>query len=142
MKTYLDKRLQQAKESAGPIKTKGDAKRAEKFRKQIIRKGYCDADLWSLNTSLAEYILPQLREFRNCTGGHPCSLKSTEAWQAIIDKMIWAFDMLIQENDWPNWETKKKGETDNQWLRRLEAIREEMQKGFELFGKWFPHLWN
>lgn len=136
MKTYLQKRLEYAKEMGH------NAARAARYQRQIIRKGWCDADTWSLDVSLSRYILPQLKRLRETNSGHPCTMTDKQ-WLAIQDKMIRSFELTIEENDrYPSWFDKKDEETDKQWLTRIRKVEAEIHEGFKLFGEHFRSLWS
>lgn len=109
-----------------PLYLKKTDKRYEQQLKQIKSRGFCDAELWSLDSTIAEFILPRLIEFRKELVGYPGNLTS-ESWAEILDKMIWSFENL-EDLDWPDGK-------DEEYNRKF-------QEGLELFGKYFRDLWN
>jgi len=93
-----------------------------KYPLQRLFKGYCDKDLWGLDTYMARRILPALKAFRKkkiC--GHPHEFKNMKEWLKTIDKMIFALDNLDSDD------TKK-------W--------KDVKEGLELLGKHFSSLWD
>lgn len=131
-------------------------------------------DLWSLDHTLALVILPLLVEYRKSKRyGVPTGLdisyipledaeedKEMQEWNAIIDKMIWSFEQLVNDENieddfWivkPDFDDCKTG---SDFVDRInkgtggkydyEARKkhdEKIQEGLELFGKYFRNLWD
>ena len=94
-----------------------------RFLWQRFRYGFSNRELWNLDYTVAKFILPRLKRFREISGGYPAQLSEQE-WNAVLDKMIIAFQ-LITNGD--------------RWVEHEEIVR--IDEGLELFGKWFPHLW-
>lgn len=96
-------------------------KRFIKSTYQRLTKGYADAECWSLDYSLAKWILPRLKHFRNNLTGTParlenigddcighcvtpevkcsCNSLTMEEWQEKLDQMIYAFEFILTEDD-------------------------------------------
>lgn len=90
---------------------------------QKLTRGWSDRDLWNLDDTLAQWLLPRLKAFQKKTFGHPYGFESEEEWKAAIGEMIWAIE--------------------RRWSHTLsvdEVARQE--KGFELFGKYWRALWD
>ena len=100
-------------------------KRTVKYICQIFIRGWCDADTWSLDYTIAKFTLPRLKRFKKINNGFPSSLSEKE-WNIILDKMIRAFELCILDGD--------------SGLLKLEYY-DEMEEGLELFGKHFRELW-
>ncbi len=93
---------------------------------QKIIRGYSDEDLFSLDDTISRFILPRLKAFRECPGGYnDCYFNNMDEWVACIDKMIRAFELMI-EDDWFG---------DDQ-------LTKEKNEGFELFCEHYGSLWN
>jgi len=83
-------------------------------------------ELWSLDITIAKFILPRLKRFKKATRGHPSDLTEKQ-WDSILDKMIFSFDFIANER-------KMFGEdNDNNWKK--------VDGGLTLFAKWFNGLW-
>lgn len=81
-------------------------------------------DTYCCDNTLANIIYPLLMQFKKVNDAHPCDLSFGE-WDEILDKMIFSFGTVIQSIEpWNDVETER-----------------EINKGFELFGKYFKHLW-
>jgi len=105
---------------------------------QYITRGYSDKQVWSLDTTIAEFVLPRLRTLKMLTHGYPEGFDSMEEWSKAIDKMIWSFEFALKDygsedfdhNDYENW--KKKND------KRTERYKE----GMRLFAEYFWNLWD
>jgi phosphoribosyl-dephospho-CoA transferase len=78
-----------------------------------LLQGWSDQDTWSLDYSLAKTILPRLKRFKEITLGIPGHIETKEEWDAILDKMIAAFEFYASEEHWSaypsEWEKHKEG---------------------------------
>lgn len=142
-------------------------------------------DTWSVDHTLAVIIAPLLKQLKATQHGHPCGIDTDEKvnvtndkpcgdckcevqWNEILDKMIFAFDALVNDD----WEDQfHSGEMDIVWTpvnangeptpdgeyRQMDkgpndthvfdvegwkAYNERIQEGLELFGKHFRSLWD
>ncbi len=111
--------------------------RPVKFFWQRRIRGFDDSELWSLDNSLAEYILPRLIAFKEYNT-HGCASeffdednKEDECmkWKEVVDKMIFAFKHATNDYYIADIEENKKAD-------------EKAQEGFELFGKYYADLWD
>jgi len=100
-------------------------KRAAKFLGQRIFRGWDDSDTWSLDITIAEFILPRLKRFKACQGCYPCHFETREDWDAILDKMIFAFEKLA----------------DNTIPLLSEADERKVRHGLYYFAKYYRNLW-
>ena len=97
-----------------------------KLKYQKVTRGYTDSEIWNLDCTLTEWILPRLKTFKNETKGRPSNLTEKE-WDIILDKMIKAFELYRQE---PSDDVAQREKDNN-------AIKE----GFKLFGECIYYLW-
>ena len=107
--------------------TYGDS---ELFKQQRKARGWDSTECWNLDTTIAKFILPRLKEFREIHCGHPSRLGDEDKWNEILDKMISAFDFASKEAD-PKLSWKE-----------LEAKTAEAQEGFKLFAEYYFDLWD
>lgn len=103
-----------------PLLDKGD-KRAKKMRKQIEKRGFADSELWALNSTIATFALPRLKEFRRQMFGVPMGLTKKQ-WGKILDKIIFAFQKFADDD------------IDEDWRK--------IQEGLSLFAQYFYDLWQ
>lgn len=84
-------------------------------------------DLWDLDYTLAQIIHPALVKFRKLHAGYPGSL-TPEKWEEILDEMIYAFSLYLDETrDFP-------------WAYSKEEL-DRQAKGLALFAEWYGSLW-
>lgn len=128
-------------------------------------------DTWSLDCTIAEYVLPRLKEYKKLTDVCPGieDADTAEKWDEILDKMITAFEYAVSFDDWwiddPRYDYSngvrmvvEKRLDDGRRVTHIEEedwcepIREAKNKeyerrqkvieeGLQLFAKWFQHLW-
>ena len=74
-------------------------------KKQFDKLGSCKypakpKETWSLFTNIAEYTLPRLKLFKRLQNGYPGrdEADTPEKWNEILDRMILAFEYIINEN--------------------------------------------
>ena len=106
-------------------------------------------DTWSMDCTLAPIILPMLKQLKETKHGVPSSIVHTadggeipfkraeKKWDTILDKMIWSFEQIVDENN------------DDQFFNvgkyNVVAHRKhekKIQEGLELFGKHYRDLWD
>lgn len=90
-------------------------------------RGVGCCDLMGYNYYLAKRLSRDLRLFKAnlySYPGYPAEVDTMEKWIAVIDKMIYSFDFILDEDMVP---TKKK--------------QKDIQIGLRLFGKYYQHLW-
>ena len=83
-----------------------------------------NSEIWGLNYTLAKYILPRLKRFKEVCCSYPCELTETE-WKEILNKMIWSFQYIIKFD-----------------FIEEEEVDEQCQEGLDLFAKYFRDLWD
>lgn len=89
-------------------------------------RGWDDSDTWSLDGVIATFALPRLRRFRELHGDCPLGM-TMEAWDAMLDDMIYAMEVCVREMD------EVVGREDADW--------ERVDRGLEAFGTMFRDLW-
>lgn len=114
-------------------------KRGLRYWWQRRTRGWDDSDLWSLDYTLAKWIVPRLERFKEVRAGVPYiegfEVCGTHAqynaaeleWVRILDKMIRAFKLIIDDND------RDELVSNEEW--------QEVSEGLELFSKYFRNLW-
>lgn len=102
-------------------------KRWEKFKKQRLERGFDNSELWNLDSTIANFVYPRLKAFYNDgdTGGHPGRV-TFEEWKTILQKMIVAFEIIIEKNV----------------INFTEDDENDVDKGLKLFTAYFLDLWN
>jgi hypothetical protein len=88
-----------------------------------LRYGTGCCDVCNLDYYLAKKILPALIFFKERVNSHPGEM-TFEEWKIILDKMIFSFTSKINGDSTFDIEKNK-----------------EINEGFEMFGKYYSHLW-
>ena len=124
-------------------------------------------ELWNLDYTIAKFVLPRLIKFKENSLGFPGydEADTMDKWQAILQKMIAAFEYIITDDDWwvddPRYDfcdgvhvkTDNNTKTINfymdDWAKEIEKNQtmeydrrnKAIKEGLELFSKYFRHLW-
>lgn len=112
---------------------------------QRIRYGFCDKDLWNLDYTIARFVYPRLKRFiekgiRGCPSTVYDESRSEEenfkAWKEILNKMLLAFDMILNEDKYVNYKNSQsiKKDMNNYW--------NQINEGMILFAQHFSGLWD
>ena len=101
--------------------------RQVKWEWQREKRGFDDTEIWSLFTTISDFIYPRLIAFKEYKCDYPINL-TPENWDEILDKMIFAFKFYSDE------------------YKREEPVSEEtiqkVREGMDLFVEYFRDLWN
>lgn len=149
---------------------------------QTITKGYADEETWSLDVHMAKWILPRLKHLRNNLHSTPPNLEldetflsarihcvtpekegegsgslSIKEWEEKLDKMIFAFDYVANNDDYEDqcypedfqWGMKlnEKGIYVSKDSRKPDFSKmiewdKKYKEGINLFSLYFRHLWD
>lgn len=102
-------------------------KREVRFLYEKLTRGFSEADLWSLDITIAEFILPRLKSFQEGRGSFPSGLSDKE-WDEILGKMIYSFEYHANEDKCCKYIPEEE--------------RKKVEEGMLLFAKYFGHLWT
>ena len=89
---------------------------------QRLTRGFDNRELWNLDDTIVNFILPRLKEFKKINSEYPGCLTEQE-WNEILDKIINSFQ-LLKKNEWIN-----------------EKEDEKINEGLLLFIKHLRDLW-
>lgn len=104
-----------------------DDGRAEEYDKIRKRTGISPDETWSLDVSLAHFMAPRLKAFRQYANGYPAAhFKDTKSWLRTVRKMERAFRFIMLEGE---------GKVLNEKQSRQE------EEGLDLFRKYLCSLW-
>ena len=112
-------------------------------------------ELWSLDATLTDYILPRIKAFRSMKRhGHPLgkNINPDCETSSADDERRFAYVDERREAEWENilfdiekgFEAHKKMIDDIaiQSPAEMTAAEETMQKGLQLFAEHYDHLWD
>ena len=114
---------------------------------QKLFRGFSDDELWNFDNTIAKWILPRLKSFKKDSIAFPADLDSPEEWDEILDKMIWSFDYIVNQDKYEDVliEKYKDNEFDEdghyRWIKDAKELSAKCQEGLDLFGKYFRALW-
>lgn len=92
--------------------------------------GFVPAEFWNLDGTFAMYIYSHLCYFKeHCNVGYPGNL-TPEKWNEILDKMITAFRLLVEEDKIVDYNSIKSKNREK-----------KIAYGLKLFAKYFRALW-
>ena len=95
----------------------------DEYTQQRLERGFDDSEIWNLDHTLAAFLLPRLKRFREATCAYPSELNSIDEWYSILDQIIEGVELYVND------ETDDK-KSENKKERALELIKE-----------WFSALW-
>lgn len=99
--------------------------RTPKYMYQILTRGWCDSDTWSLDYTIAKFILPRLVRFKEINCSYPSNLTEKE-WDNILAKMIVTFKIIASDGSW----------------NISDEENEKVEEGLDLFRKYYFDLWD
>lgn len=114
-------------------------------------------DIYSLDNTIARFILPRLKFYKKNVIGYPPDI-TLEEWKDILDKMILAFELILDTSEPDFGEHKCHIEKMNDNISKLvedpgstfdsEAYRKwhkdkqkTIEEGLKLFAEYFQSLW-
>jgi hypothetical protein len=135
-----------------------------RFGQRRVR-GFDDSDLWSLDYTVLQFMIPRLRRFQATVHGYPAELlgdleeheklsegerrkrgdQALEEWRKTIGKMIRAMELWLEHDGIflkPREEELKEGPWVQRKYEEAPELEAEFQEGWELFHKFFFALWN
>ncbi len=71
------------------------------YTKQRIEHGFDDSELWCFDVTIAKFILPRLKRYAEIKCAYPAHM-TEKRWNYIVNKMIVAFDIYLNDNDLAN----------------------------------------
>ena len=112
----------------------GDYRREVKWAWQRVFRGYDDTAYWGLYNYLTDIALPVLKWYRKNAHGVPGMVckdkepmeKSVERWNKILDKMIYAFQVI----------------KDDENFIEPKEVQKKVDEGLKLFAKYYQTLWD
>ena len=109
-----------------------DDKRWEEYKQQRLEEGFDDSETWSLDNTIAKFVLPRLKRYLEIANSHPGNITEAE-WDTILNKMIYAFECILDENK----------EVDDTLIgvKKYEKRSNIIKEGLDLFREYFLDLW-
>lgn len=108
----------------GPMLISRKDERYGEYRRIQKETGVSPDETWSLDYTVACFVLPRLRAFREIACGYPDALGSMEEWQGILGRMVDAFELIAEDR-----------------TAYGDDERRRIEDGLDLFREWFHALW-
>ena len=112
------------------MKAEEDDYRAKKYKEQRMTRGFDDSETWNFDITIAKFIVPRLKRFKECKNGYPARL-TEKKWDKILDEMIEGFELHCTKDDW---------DFDPDLNARNEKLA-KVNKALKNFSKYFYDLW-
>ena len=137
----------------------------QRQRKKWLKKNKKWVDpkeCWNLDITIAEFVLPRLKIYKKQTNGYPSLFNNIEEWKVTLDKMILAFEYVLDDK----WEfkpefdfclhgfseefegtkiiklkTEESSKKYQNYLREAERRQMVIREGMILFAKYYQSLW-
>ena len=114
-------------------------------------------DIYSLDNTIARFVLPRLKFFKKNIIGYPPDI-TFEEWKDILDKMILSFELILDTSE-PDFGERKyhiekindnisklvedpdstfDSEAHMKWCKDKES---KINEGLKLFAEYFQSLW-
>lgn len=95
-------------------------------------------ELWNLDLTIVEWLLPRIKAFKEQTDGYPGDI-TWDQWMSILDRIITGLEAYTAERDWDNnLSTEKNLEIDKEFYHNK---RIEFKEAMELLTNHFGNLW-
>jgi len=117
-----------------------DSRRYTWYR-QRKKRGFDDRELWSLDHTIAKFVLPRLLIFKEKKIGYPADL-TVEKWDSILDQIIYSMEAIIDEWDGKyDYLPSTKIASPSFAIRTIQIQEKKINQGLNLFAKYFRNLW-
>lgn len=132
------------------------SRRLRKKQLKKLGKYVSSRECWNLDATIAEFIIPRLKKYKQETIGYPCldrelytktnEQKSItfEDWKNILDEMILAFELSLtdpfDELERLNLDIKNKTDYDI-FMNICEERNRKIERGLDLFKYYYQDLW-
>lgn len=113
------------------------AHRQAKYFFQYLTRGFSDRQIWSLDITVAKFVIPRLKRLKETSLGYPMPFNSMIGWHRAIDKMIWSFEHVL--TDYGSAECHS---SNRKLWNFIEAKNmKKFDEGMNLFAKHYKDLW-
>lgn len=97
---------------------------SKRAKQQRFERGFDDSETWSLDCTIAQFVLPRLKRYLKVTSD---VISISDKERKDINKVIRAMELIVYEINSPEILTEKE--------------YKEVQYGLKVFGKIFQTLW-
>ena len=82
----------------GKKEVKKQKKRNKKYQKELKEKGLDKTECWNLDRTIACFVVPRLKLFKELGNSYPPELDNMSEWHLLIDKMIYSFEQKMSDD--------------------------------------------
>lgn len=118
--------------------------RYDGWKQQRLTRGFDDTELWNLDGTILQFIIPRLKAFKESVHGYPGNYDSFEQWKHDLDEMIWAMEYYDERENWPDFKKDEHGnfikDENGEFIPTEEYSR--AKNGWKLFCDNIFGLWD
>lgn len=104
---------------------------------QYLTRGFSDRQAWSLDITVAKFVIPRLKRLKEIGLGYPMTFNSMIGWHRAIDKMIWSFEYVISDYGSAEYHASNR----KRWSIIEAKNMKRFDEGMNLFAKHYKDLW-
>lgn len=111
-----------------------------KYFLQRIFRGWSDDEAWDVYSHICRRFADPLKSLQKNHYGYPPCL-TYRKWSNILKQIVWSFEEVNKDENGEligKWEDLRDPKEKEKYLR----YQKRLNKGFELFGKYFQNLWD
>jgi hypothetical protein len=125
-------------------------------------RGYSDSEIWNLDHTIVDFILPRLEAFKNYerhgfpildpkeqNEPMPGCKEDEERWEYMLDEMIWSFRYLKFSEEspdgYPEFSFYSRNQETGEWeinKERIELLNNRKNRGLDYFVRYLHSLWD
>jgi len=98
--------------------------RTIKYKFQKLNRGFSDNEIWDLDITISEFVLPRLRAFKHNKSTYPAELSESK-WNQILEDIIYFHESVVNKFDYE---------------KLYDKIR--IKRGKYYFIKYYESLWD
>lgn len=117
------------------------AKRNDTDKKsQRLKHGFDDTELYNLDVTIAQFVLPRLKRFKELSKAYPGYLTEDE-WSDILDKIIFAFEITIDCVEYTGVCAELENLPFKEFKEKWKEYDAKRTEGLKLFAEHYNNLW-
>ena len=119
-----------------------------KRRRQRFKRGYSYSDVWNMCDWFIEVTSPMLTHLRDEGIGVPGELwlegadNEREKWEVLLTEMIYCLTLMNEEEARNHLEIDDNDYSVESYQKVSNFMEAQKNRFFELFSKYFYHLWD
>lgn len=107
------------------------------------RRGFSRVDTFDLHTYLSRVIADSVTHLKEHSIGWPGEPMTLEEWDEILDKIILGFRSAIEKDScYKDYDNPDEEAAEAEYQAKMAKLDAQFDEGFDLFKKYFFHLWD